>query len=128
MVIDMAFANRLSERMEELRFPSVRSPNKDSPKNTLTSPQRADNSFFSAFQQQPAPSTPGTFRSAPEIDALEASVGTLDAEGYQIGVVSKSFQVAPFDIWYQPNHDFVTFRLVSYLSPFRWTVLLLQSE
>lgn len=47
----MAFANRLSERMEELRYPSVRSPNEESPYNTLTSPPRADNSFFSAFQQ-----------------------------------------------------------------------------
>ena len=48
--------------------------------------------------------TPGTSRSAPEIDALEASVGSLDALGNQIGVVSQSFQVAPFDIWYQPNY------------------------
>ncbi|KAH0848729.1 Beta-glucan synthesis-associated protein KRE6 [Fonsecaea pedrosoi] len=51
--------------------------------------------------------TPGKSRSAPEIDVLEASVGTLDAEGNQIGMVSQSFQVAPFDIWYQPNYDFV---------------------
>ena len=50
--------------------------------------------------------TPGTSRSSPEIDALEASVGTLDAIGNQVGVVSQSFQVAPFDIWYQPNYDF----------------------
>ncbi|KAL6247955.1 beta-glucan synthesis-associated protein [Rhinocladiella similis] len=51
--------------------------------------------------------SPGNSRSAPEIDVLEATVGTLDAEGNEIGMVSQSFQVAPFDIWYQPNYDFV---------------------
>ena len=51
--------------------------------------------------------TPGTSRSAPEIDVIEASVGSLDAIGNQIGMASQSFQVAPFDIWYQPNYDFV---------------------
>ncbi|RMZ76814.1 hypothetical protein DV738_g4668, partial [Chaetothyriales sp. CBS 135597] len=49
----------------------------------------------------------GKSRSAPEIDVLEASVAHLDELGNQIGVVSQSFQVAPFDIWYQPNYDFV---------------------
>jgi hypothetical protein len=52
----MAFANRLSERMEELRFPSVRSPNEEASYNTYTSPQRADSSFFSTFQQPSADS------------------------------------------------------------------------
>ncbi len=51
--------------------------------------------------------SPGKSRSSPEIDALEATVGTLDALGNEIGMVSQSFQVAPFDIWYQPNYDFV---------------------
>ena len=48
--------------------------------------------------------TPGKSRSAPEIDVIEASVGPLDAIGNQVGVVSQSFQVAPFDIWYHPNY------------------------
>jgi beta-glucanase (GH16 family) len=48
--------------------------------------------------------TPGKSRSAPEIDVIEASVGSLDALGNQVGVGSQSFQVAPFDIWYQPNY------------------------
>lgn len=48
--------------------------------------------------------TPGKSRSAPEIDVIEASVGPLDALGNQVGVGSQSFQVAPFDIWYQPNY------------------------
>ena len=51
--------------------------------------------------------TPGTSRSAPEIDALEASVAPFDAVGNQIGHVSQSFQVAPFDIWYQPDYEWV---------------------
>jgi beta-glucanase (GH16 family) len=49
--------------------------------------------------------TPGKSRSAPEIDVIEASVGLLDAIGNQVGVVSQSFQVAPFDIWYQPDYS-----------------------
>lgn len=51
--------------------------------------------------------TPGKSRSAPEIDALEASNAPFDESGFVIGHVSQSFQVAPFDIWYQPNYDFV---------------------
>ena len=50
--------------------------------------------------------TPGNSRSAPEIDALEASVGPLPS-GDMIGSVSQSFQVAPFDVWWQPDYDFV---------------------
>ena len=49
--------------------------------------------------------SPGRSRSAPEIDVIEASVGTL-AEGAKermIGGVSQSCQIAPFDIWYQPD-------------------------
>ena len=48
--------------------------------------------------------TSGISRSAPEIDAVEASVTALDAIGNQVGTASQSFQVAPFDIWYQPNY------------------------
>jgi beta-glucan synthesis-associated protein KRE6 len=47
--------------------------------------------------------SPGKSRSAPELDALEASVSALDAQGNQVGVASQTFQVAPFDVWYQPN-------------------------
>lgn len=45
--------------------------------------------------------TPGKSRSAPEIDALEASVHPLDAKGNMVGHVSQTFQLAPFDIWHQ---------------------------
>lgn len=48
----------------------------------------------------------GTGRGAPEIDALEAAVGE-DNLGQGIGVASQSFQIAPFDIWYMPDYDFI---------------------
>ncbi|KAI4178455.1 MAG: hypothetical protein L6R41_008379, partial [Letrouitia leprolyta] len=53
--------------------------------------------------------SPGKSRSAPEIDVIEASVATLGPPGstQMNGVVSQSCQIAPFDIWYQPNTDFM---------------------
>ena len=51
--------------------------------------------------------SPGKSRSAPEIDALEATNAPLDKIGNMVGHVSQSFQVAPFDIWYYPNYDFI---------------------
>ncbi|KAL8935530.1 MAG: hypothetical protein Q9211_004650 [Gyalolechia sp. 1 TL-2023] len=53
--------------------------------------------------------SPGKSRSAPEIDVIEASVATIGPQGstQMNGVVSQSCQVAPFDIWYQPNTDFM---------------------
>jgi hypothetical protein len=47
----MAFANGLSERMEELRFPNPRSPNDEPPYTGYTSPSRGQTSFYSSFQQ-----------------------------------------------------------------------------
>jgi beta-glucanase (GH16 family) len=49
----------------------------------------------------------GKSRSAPEIDAIEGSVAKINAAGSMVGVASQSAQVAPFDIWYQPNYDFM---------------------
>lgn len=51
--------------------------------------------------------TPGFSRSAPEIDVIEATVGPLDDLGNQVGLVSQSMQLAPFDVFYLPNYDFV---------------------
>jgi beta-glucanase (GH16 family) len=49
--------------------------------------------------------TPGKSRSAPELDVFEASTHFLDPnKKYMIGDVSQSAQIAPFDIWYMPNH------------------------
>ncbi|KAL8797148.1 MAG: hypothetical protein Q9195_000615 [Heterodermia aff. obscurata] len=55
--------------------------------------------------------SPGRSRSAPEIDVIEASVVSLGpAVGApQVGGASQSCQIAPFDIWYQPNTDFMEF-------------------
>ncbi|KAH8730528.1 beta-glucan synthesis-associated protein SKN1 [Phaeosphaeriaceae sp. PMI808] len=50
--------------------------------------------------------SPGTSRSAPEIDALEGSVHFI-GPGKAVGVVSQSFQAAPFDTWYQPDYEYV---------------------
>lgn len=52
--------------------------------------------------------SPGISRSAPEIDAIEASVGFLQPPlGGAVGSASQSFQAAPFDIFYQPDYNFV---------------------
>lgn len=52
--------------------------------------------------------SPGNSRSAPEIDALEASVSYLDPPiGAAIGSASQSFQVAPFDTFWRPNTEFI---------------------
>ncbi|KAH0544812.1 hypothetical protein FGG08_001041 [Glutinoglossum americanum] len=52
--------------------------------------------------------TPGKSRSAPEIDAIEASSGFLGpGQTNPVGTASQSAQFAPFDIWYQPNYDYV---------------------
>lgn len=50
----------------------------------------------------------GYSRSAPELDAVEASVTFLQPNNVDgIGVVSQSAQLAPFDIWYRPDYEFV---------------------
>lgn len=46
----------------------------------------------------------GTGRGAPEIDILEASAAW---GGAALGVATQSYQVAPFDIWYYPNYNFM---------------------
>lgn len=52
--------------------------------------------------------TPGKSRSAPELDVLEATVSPLGLDNTDMtGVVSQSCQLAPFDIWYQPNTEFI---------------------
>lgn len=46
---------------------------------------------------------PGTGRGAPEIDVLE---GTVSSD-LKTGVVSQSLQLAPYDIWYMPDMNFI---------------------
>lgn len=45
----------------------------------------------------------GVGRGAPEIDILEGAVDT----NVKVGVVSQSYQIAPMDIWYIPDYNFV---------------------
>ncbi|KAF2093205.1 beta-glucan synthesis-associated protein SKN1 [Rhizodiscina lignyota] len=51
---------------------------------------------------------PGKSRSAPELDALEASVGFLDPPaGAGVGSASQSAQFAPFDLMWRPDPEFI---------------------
>ncbi|QLG71197.1 hypothetical protein HG535_0B02360 [Zygotorulaspora mrakii] len=45
----------------------------------------------------------GVGRGAPEIDVLEAEADTT----LGVGVASQSLQIAPFDIWYIPDYEFI---------------------
>lgn len=50
--------------------------------------------------------SPGKSRSAPELDALEGSVGYLPS-GDAVGSASQSAQFAPFDLMWRPDSDFM---------------------
>lgn len=45
----------------------------------------------------------GVGRGAPEIDCLEGEVDTV----LKVGLASQSIQIAPFDVWYMPDYDFI---------------------
>ncbi|MCJ1365413.1 hypothetical protein MMC16_004534 [Acarospora aff. strigata] len=47
--------------------------------------------------------TPGTGRGAPEIDVIEAGADPIN----KLPLVTQSYQVAPFDVFYRPNYDFL---------------------
>ncbi|KAG5422218.1 KRE6 [Candida metapsilosis] len=50
----------------------------------------------------------GTGRGAPEIDIIEAEIMTVsDGSKSNNGVASQSLQLAPMDIWYMPDYDFI---------------------
>lgn len=53
--------------------------------------------------------SPGNSRSAPEIDAIEATVAFMGpgATSGATGMASQSFQAAPFDIWYTPDYEYM---------------------
>ena len=67
--------------------------------------------------------TPGTGRGAPEIDIIEVSgdwgvslrtscpfsfsIFSDHRQGLGVAVATQSFQVAPFDIWWYPNYEFM---------------------
>ncbi|KAF7914872.1 hypothetical protein EAE99_010426 [Botrytis elliptica] len=50
----------------------------------------------------------GNSRSAPEIDGIEASIGFMTENwGTATGFASQSYQIAPFDIFYTPDYNYV---------------------
>ena len=77
-------------------------------------PNQSDPSGISSLPGQRLPScvcpgedhpTPGNGRGAPEIDILEASADQVS----QIGLITQSYQVAPFDVWWLPDRDYTEF-------------------
>jgi beta-glucanase (GH16 family) len=75
-------------------------PNQSSPDGLSYLPGQRLSSCTCPGQDHP---NPGTGRGAPEIDILEASVDPNN----RIGVVTQSYQVAPFDVYWRPNSDFL---------------------
>ncbi|KAF3904738.1 hypothetical protein ABW20_dc0100930 [Dactylellina cionopaga] len=76
-------------------------PNQSSPDGISFLPGQRLNSCTCKGEDHP---NAGVGRGAPEIDALEGSTagGTLN-----LGVASQSSQIAPYDIYYMPDYDFV---------------------
>lgn len=75
-------------------------PNQSDPNGISRLPGQKLNSCSCKGQDHPSP---GTGRGAPEIDIFEASVDPTN----RIGVVTQSFQVAPFDVFYRPDSDYL---------------------
>ncbi|KAG7664099.1 KRE6 [[Candida] subhashii] len=80
-------------------------PNQSSPDGISYLPGQRLNSCTCPGEDHP---NPGVGRGAPEIDVLEAEMSS-DPTGKKpnLGVASQSLQLAPFDIWYIPDYDFV---------------------
>ncbi|KAH8592977.1 beta-glucan synthesis-associated [Bisporella sp. PMI_857] len=75
-------------------------PNQSDPTGLSFLPGQRLNSCTCKGEDHP---NPGVGRGAPEIDILEASVDPIN----RIGVVTQSYQVAPFDVLYRPNSNFL---------------------
>ncbi|KAF1345239.1 beta-glucan synthesis-associated [Delphinella strobiligena] len=76
-------------------------PNQSSPDGINYLPGQRLTSCGCAGEDHP---TPGTGRGAPEIDIIEVSAMW---GGQNIAVATQSFQVAPFDIWWFPDYEFM---------------------
>ncbi|KAF3937421.1 hypothetical protein ABW19_dt0207707 [Dactylella cylindrospora] len=75
-------------------------PNQSSPDGISFLPGQRLSSCTCSGEDHP---NPGVGRGAPEIDALEGSAsGPLN-----LGVATQSSQIAPYDVWYIPDYDFV---------------------
>ncbi|KAF2760672.1 beta-glucan synthesis-associated [Pseudovirgaria hyperparasitica] len=88
-------------------------PNQSMADGTSRLPGQRLNSCTCKGEDHP---TPGTGRGAPEIDILEGSTN-----GRGLGVVTQSFQVAPFDIFYYADYDYLEYPDYSLSFPNTWT-------
>lgn len=75
-------------------------PNQSSPDGISFLPGQKLNSCTCPGEDHP---NPGVGRGAPEIDAIEIELNTE----VRVGVASQSVQIAPMDIWYIPDYDFI---------------------
>lgn len=75
-------------------------PNQSSPDGISYLPGQKLSACTCSGEDHP---NPGTGRGAPEIDIIEAEADTT----LGVGVASQSLQIAPFDIWYIPDYEFV---------------------
>lgn len=75
-------------------------PNQSSPDGISYLPGQKLNSCTCKNEDHP---NRGVGRGAPEIDAIE---GEMDTK-LGVGVASQSLQLAPYDIWYYPDYNFV---------------------
>ncbi|KAF3991283.1 hypothetical protein FT663_02784 [Candidozyma haemuli var. vulneris] len=76
-------------------------PNQSSPDGISYLPGQRLNSCTCAGEDHP---NPGTGRGAPEIDIIEAETDTNDLK---LGLASQSYQIAPMDIWYMPDYNYM---------------------
>lgn len=76
-------------------------PNQSDPSGLSNLPGQKLSSCSCSGEDHP---NPGTGRGAPEIDALE---GSADAR-LRFGIATQSAQVAPFDVWWRPDYDFLS--------------------
>ncbi|CAK7903969.1 beta-glucan synthesis-associated protein Kre6p [[Candida] anglica] len=75
-------------------------PNQSSPDGISYLPGQRLNVCTCKGEDHP---NPGVGRGAPELDVLEAETDPK----LHLGVASQSIQIAPFDVWYMPDYDFV---------------------
>ena len=75
-------------------------PNQSSPDGISSLPGQRLNACTCDGEDHP---NQGTGRGAPEIDMIEGEADTK----LGVGVASQSLQVAPFDIWYIPDYNFI---------------------
>lgn len=76
-------------------------PNQSSPDGISYLPGQRLPACVCAGEDHP---NPGTGRGSPEIDIIEAET---DTNTLNLGLASQSYQIAPMDIWYMPDYNFL---------------------